>query len=127
MTTKNSLIGIGTDIIAIERFQKTLEKQGSKFLDKVFTKEEQSYCIKFSDPSGCFAARFSAKEAVVKALGSGFTEVLTFLDIEIIKDEKGKPFVKLSSRAQAEFNHPHIELSISHCKEYATAFAIAFE
>jgi len=126
MKTDKQIIGIGTDIISIDRFSKSVERQGEKFLETIFTEEEKHYCQKFKDPMGAYAARFSAKEAVAKALGCGFTETFSFLDIEVMKDEKGKPSIQLSTRAQEEFDSPQIEISISHCKEYATAFAIAF-
>ncbi|MCH9621938.1 MAG: Holo-[acyl-carrier-protein] synthase [Chlamydiia bacterium] len=126
MKTKNNIIGIGTDIISIDRFAKSIERQGETFINTIFTEEEKAYCKKFKDPTGAYAVRFSAKEAVAKALGCGFNEVLTFLDIEIIKDDLGKPSIRLSSRANEHFEDPHIELSLSHCKEYATAFVIAF-
>jgi holo-[acyl-carrier protein] synthase len=126
MKTEKTILGIGTDIIAVHRIQKSIDKQGDTFLEKIFTANERAYCAKFSEPTASYAARFSAKEAVAKALGCGFTEHLTFLDIEVTKDELGKPHIKLSSRAQDHFGNPHIEISLSHCKEYATAFVIAF-
>jgi holo-[acyl-carrier protein] synthase len=125
MEHKMSIIGIGTDIIAIDRFAKTVAKHHQKFLDKIFTRKEQDYCNKHSDPIPFFAARFSAKEAISKALGCGLGEKLTFLDMEIVKDASGKPHVILSKTAQERFNHPKIHLSLSHCKQYATATAIA--
>lgn len=126
MTQISELIGIGTDIIAIARFAKSIDKYGQNFLDKLFTKEEQEYCNKFKDSTERYAARFSAKEAVVKALGCGFGKEIAFLDINITKDELGKPHIKLSTSAKKQFNSPHISISLSHCKEYATATAIAF-
>ena len=125
MPQNESVIGIGTDIIAIDRFAKTYSKYDQKFVDKLFTKDEQEYCKKHADPIPFFAVRFSAKEAVSKALGCGLGEHLSFLDIEISKDKAGKPHVTLSENASIHFNHPKIHLSLSHCKEYATATAIA--
>ena len=126
MKTEKNILGIGTDIIAVHRIQKSMEKQGDNFLEKIFTPNERAYCAKFSDPTANYAVRFSAKEAVAKALGCGFNEHLTFLDIEVTKDEHGKPHIKLSDKAKDHFGNPHIEISLSHCKEYATAFVIAF-
>jgi holo-[acyl-carrier protein] synthase len=120
-------IGIGTDIISIERFEKAYTKHGKSFIDKLFTPNEQIYCNKHSNPLPFFAARFSAKEAISKSLGCGFGEKLSFLDIEISKDLMGKPYVTLSKGAMERFNNPTIHLSLSHCKQYATASAIAFD
>jgi holo-[acyl-carrier protein] synthase len=126
MNKKTNVLGIGTDIIAVSRFVKSLTKHGGNFLDKIFTKQEQEYCNKYSDSAARFAARFSAKEAVAKSLGNGFNEKLSFLDIEITNNSLGKPEVILSDKGKINFNNPTFELSLSHCKEYATATAIAF-
>lgn len=125
MNKPQNIIGIGTDILAIHRFKSSVDKYGEKFLNKIFTRNEIEYCNTFSDPIPRFAARFCAKESVVKALGEGFGETLSFHDIEIHKNEKGKPFVSLSDKANKHFDSPSFELSLSHCKEYATATVIA--
>ncbi|MCH9811890.1 holo-ACP synthase [bacterium] len=127
MNENKSIFGLGTDIISIERFRKSVEKHGDVFLEKLFLTAEIAYCKKHADPIPSFAARFSAKEAIVKALGEGFGEKLAFHDIEITKDAKGKPHVSLSEKAQKHFNAPTFHLSLSHCKEYATATAIALK
>lgn len=113
-------LGIGNDIIEIERIRKSLQKHGQRFLDKLFTKTEQTYCQRHADPVPSYAGRFAAKEAVVKALGTGFNGQIGWLDIEIINDEAGKPEVWIQSEPA------EILVSISHCKAYATAVAIAF-
>lgn len=127
MKEVRSIIGIGTDILSIDRFRKSIEKHGDAFIEKIFVASEIEYCKKFSDPIPPFAARFSAKEAVVKALGEGFGESLGFHDIVITKDEKGKPYVSLSPKAKEQYSSPSFHLSLSHCKEYATATAIALK
>ena len=109
--------GIGTDIIEIDRIRENIEKHGSQFLDRLFSKKEQDYCHKYKDPAPHFAGRFAAKEAISKALGTGFGAELSFLDIEIINDEMGKPVVTLSKKL-------NIHLSISHCNSFATATAL---
>lgn len=116
--------GIGNDIIEISRIKGVMERQGQRFLDRVFTLKEQQYCLQHKEPERNFAGRFAAKEAIVKALGTGLKDTLTWLDFEIVNDEKGKPVVKLSPSIQKLFDHPVILISISHCKEYATAVAI---
>jgi holo-[acyl-carrier protein] synthase len=113
--------GIGSDIIEISRIKNAYEKHGKKFLDRVFTQNEQNYCLSFKAPQERLAVRFAAKEAVAKALGVGFGKDLSFLDIEIINLPSGKPEVILSSHLSFSFTSIH--LSLSHCKEYALAVA----
>ncbi len=116
--------GLGTDIIEIDRMRGSIERHGLHFLNRLFSQKEQDYCYKFQDPAPHFAGRFSAKEAIAKALGTGFGAQLSWHDIEIINDELGKPVVHLSALLKAKHNNPKILLSISHCTNYATATAI---
>jgi holo-[acyl-carrier protein] synthase len=125
MTTMTNIIGIGTDILEIDRFKKAVEAQGQPFLDKVFTKSEQAYCNRYNNPFERFTARFCAKEAIAKSLGHGFGEHINFQDIEITNNPSGKPIVTLSEKCAAYFKNPTFHLSLSHCKHYATATAIA--
>lgn len=118
------LYGIGNDIIEIERIQKSINKYGSKFLDKIFTNQEKEYCLKYNEAARHFSGRFAAKEAIVKALGCGFRNGVTWLDIEIVNDSLGKPLVSISSYLNQMFGDVKIMISISHCKEFATAFAV---
>ena len=120
----HNVIGIGTDIISIARFQKSVDRSGQKFIDKIFTEKEQEYCNKFSNPTPHYAARFSVKEAVGKAFGLGIGGVISFQEIEICNTKEGKPFVVISNKIKKHFNDPKIEISLSHCEEYATANVI---
>lgn len=115
--------GTGCDIIEISRIRASITRHEKHFLDKVFTPFEQEYCLKFQDSAPHFAARFAAKEAVVKALGIGFRKGISFLDIEVRNDQFGRPQIFLSLKLKEMFNHPQILISISHCREYAVAFA----
>lgn len=119
-----SIRGLGNDLVEISRLRKSYEEHKERFLDRLFTKKEQEYCRKSKDPFPHFAGRFAAKEAIVKALGCGFGERASWVDIEILADEKRKPIVTLSGKLQEEFKGPQILLTISHSKEYATAVAI---
>jgi holo-[acyl-carrier protein] synthase len=124
-TAKTSpILGIGNDIIEIERIRKSIDTHGLRFLTKLFTTKEQDYCLKHSDPTPHFAARFSAKEAVVKALGTGFGKNASWLDIEILNDALGKPSVHFSETIQKRFPGTEVMISISHCQLYVTAFAV---
>lgn len=117
-------LGIGTDIIEIHRIRETIRRHQHHFLDRVFTFREQEYCFKYTDSTPHFAGRFAAKEAISKALGKGVSPELNWLDIEIGHDELKKPIVLFSLKAQELFNSPKVLISISHCREYATATAI---
>ena len=124
MKNNNLVKGLGTDIIEIDRMRKSIERHGQHFLNRLFTQKEQDYCYKFKDPAPHFAGRFAAKEALVKALGTGFGAHISWHDIEVFNDEFGKPIVSLSSHASQKFDSPHLLVSISHCESYATATAI---
>lgn len=121
--------GIGIDIIEIERIKTSLENYPERFLERAFTEKERAYFEKFTQEASLLTigGRFAAKEAIAKALGSGFGEKLSFIEIEILNDEDGKPEATLSERCQKLFGNPHILVSISHCKSYATATAIVFK
>ncbi len=113
--------GLGTDIIEIERIRASIERHGPAFLNRLFTQKEQDYCNKYQDPAPHYAGRFAAKEAIAKALGTGFGEDLGWHDLEIANDERGKPVVECSEKVKARGK---ILLSISHCMNYAMATAL---
>lgn len=116
--------GVGTDIIEVTRIEQAIERHGQRFLDRIFTSKEQLYCQQYIFSARHFAGRFAAKEAVVKALGTGFRRGISWTDIEISNDTEGKPTVLLSSSLNALYDPFRLHLSISHCREYATAVAI---
>ena len=116
--------GLGNDIIEIDRLERIISRYGQRFFDKLFTPVEQAYCLRRAHASRHFAGRFAAKEAISKALGTGFGKDLAWLDIEITNDQNGKPVVTLTPTAAKHFGNPQILLSISHCHAYATAVAI---
>lgn len=120
------IAGIGTDIVAISRIQRIIEKNPA-FIRKVFTESEIAYCEKRANKAESFAARFAAKEALMKALGTGWAENISWQEIQVAVDDSGKPYLELSGVALklaqalgAEIWH----LSLSHEREYATAFVI---
>lgn len=120
-----TILGIGNDIIEIQRIAKNIERYGQKFLDRIFTPLEQAYCLKHRDPARNFAGRFAAKEAVVKAFGTGFGAHISWTDIEIINAPSGKPYVHFSTQLTNKLpTDSHVFISISHCQDYATAFAL---
>lgn len=112
--------GLGSDIIEVERIEASIQRYGDRFLERLFTTAEQAYCNRFRDAARHYAGRFAAKEAIAKALGTGFGDQLSWLDIEILNDEQGKPIPHL----REGILKGTLELSISHCKAYALAVAI---
>ncbi len=119
------ILGIGTDIIEIARIRGAWKRHGERFLTRLFLPEEIVYCEAFEDPSAQLAARFCAKEAIVKALGTGFGAEIGFHDIEIVKGPKGEPLVRFSEAVvQGLVSGTRCLVSLSHCREYATATAI---
>jgi holo-[acyl-carrier protein] synthase len=121
---KSQILGIGNDIIEIERIRKSIDTYGLRLISRLFTTKEQDYCLKHKDPVPHFAGRFSAKEAVVKALGTGFGEHASWLDIEILNETSGKPCVHFSNALEKRLKGTSLLISISHCQLYVTAFAI---
>ncbi len=118
-------IRTGVDIIEIERVKKSIEETGGKFCEKVYTKREIEYCeSKKIQKYQHYAARFSAKEAIFKAISLDLKNKydIDWKDIEILNDESGRPYVNILKQ-DIEINS--IDISISHCKEYAVASVIA--
>lgn len=119
-----NFIGIGNDIIEITRIEKAIKK--ANFITKVFTENEIKLFEIKGNRAEFFAGRFAGKEAVSKALGTGFRE-FSLTDIEILNNELGKPYVIFKNSIEFYNKKYFIDISISHCKEYATAVAIIFE
>ena len=118
------MIGLGNDILEIKRIREAIESQGERFIKRLFTPKEQAYCSKFKDPIPHYAARFSAKESIAKALGTGFGEKISWHDIEIVNYRQGKPEVFFSDKLKKTFKKPLVILSISHCKLYVATVAL---
>lgn len=116
--------GLGTDIVEVDRLENAITKHGKRFLDRVFTPLEQEYCYKHKEWARHFAGRFAAKEAIVKAFGVGLKTGVTWLDMEIFNDELGKPNVRFANQLATLGEHAYVNLSISHCRSYATSVAI---
>lgn len=120
------IIGIGTDVIEIERIENAIQKTGT-FLYKIYTEREQAYYKENHKRVETLAGLFAAKEAVSKALGTGFRG-FSASDIEILPNDLGKPQVYLYGEAKIlakSLGICNIHVSISHCKAYATSFAVA--
>lgn len=121
------IIGLGTDIVEISRIREMVERHGDHFVNRCFTTAEIEYARRHRDSSVRFAGRWAAKEAVVKVLGTGFIQGITFHDVEVVSLHTGQPTVKLSGEASAiaeRLGITEVKLTISHAREYATATAI---
>ena len=119
------IVGIGNDIIEIERIEKAISKEG--FKNKIYTQRELENIKKRGNRAETYAGVFSAKEAISKAIGTGVRE-FSLTDLEILNDDLGKPYVvvseKLDKILKTKKEDYQIEISISHSKKYATAMAI---
>jgi holo-[acyl-carrier protein] synthase len=119
------IFGIGTDIVRISRIQKSLDRYGERFSRRILAGQELDDFQRTLHPARFLARRFAAKEAVVKAYGTGFTQGMTFRDIVVSHDVAGKPLLLLSGRAlelQQEMGIGETFISISDEQEYAVAF-----
>ncbi|MHA7733150.1 holo-ACP synthase [Nitrosopumilus sp. S6] len=112
---------VGVDIENISRFVNIHKKKDRKFLDKIFTEREIDYCFEKVKPEQHLAARFAAKEAIIKACNTICNNVLSFIDIEIQNNINGIPLVHIKKK---EFSGMDIKLSLSHSSDNAIAFAV---
>lgn len=123
-----SIVGIGTDIIECERIEHMLEKHGDVFLKRVYTANEIDYCSGRKAAVQHYAGRWAAKEAVLKALGTGWAHGIQWTDVEVINQPGGKPNIVLGGVAKElslQQGICEMMISISHCKGYAVAYATA--
>ena len=116
--------GIGVDIIEIARIRSTIERTGARFLERVFTPSEIAYCSSKHNPSQHFAARFAAKEAVSKALSTGWAGVFRWKDVEIVNAPSGQPRVHLHGALHNELAAVTLHVSISHSDSHVVAMAL---
>src|SRR5258706_16401880 len=123
-----SVLGIGTDIIECLRVAKMIERHGEIFLTRVYTPHEIEYCTARKAATQHYAGRFAAKEAVLKALGTGWTRGIQWRDIEVRNEMGGRPLIALGGGPRELCLKSGISdmlISISHCRSYATAYALA--
>ena len=124
------ILGTGIDIVENYRLKKLLLKKKSNFKNKIFTSNEIAYCEKKSNLTNCYSKRFAAKEAFVKALGTGFRKNINFIDIEVLKNHYGKPYLLINKKVINKINTLfkvkkfNILLSISDEKKYSIASVI---
>ena len=124
----SDVIGIGTDITECLRIAKMIERHGDLFINRVYTPQEISYCQRRKQVTEHFAGRWAAKEAVLKALGTGWRRGISWRDIEVVNEPGGRPTVRIYGGAKSVVDHlgiTSVQISISHCRTHATAFAVA--
>lgn len=122
------ILGIGTDITECLRIARMIERHAELFVNRVYTAEETRYCQQRKQSTQHFTGRWAAKEAVLKALGTGWRRGISWHDVEIRNEPGGKPLVLLRGGAKDaadELGITHVLISISHCHTHATACAIA--
>ncbi|WP_417850392.1 holo-ACP synthase [Thalassoglobus sp.] len=124
------IVGLGTDIVEIVRIGEMIERHGELFLQRVYSELEIKYCQRHKEAIQHFAGRWAAKEAVMKTLGTGFTKGVGWTDIQILNRQSGQPYIELSGGAERVSKMKGIDevlITISHCKAYATATAVALQ
>jgi holo-[acyl-carrier protein] synthase len=121
------IVGSGIDLAEIGRIRQSIDRFGSRFLDRIYTAAEQAYCLRKRNSAESFAARFAAKEAGAKALGTGISHGVGWLEIEVVRERGGRPTLQLYGRA-AQFAErmgvAHIALSITHTTDLAMASVV---
>ena len=121
------IVGIGVDVVEISRVRGVLERQKDRFVRRVFTPAEQDYCRGHRDPTAYYAVRFAAKEAVFKALGTGWARGVSWLQVEVSRRNQGAPSLVLAGEA---LNRSHVlgvnatHVSLSHSEEVAVAMVV---
>jgi holo-[acyl-carrier protein] synthase len=121
------ILGLGIDTVEIARIQGSLDRFGESFLKRVLLPDEIAYCLAHQTPTPYVAVRFAAKEAISKAFGTGIGAELSWLDMEVCRQESGQPYVVLRGGGEKLFQARHAKqllLSLSHTANYATAVAI---
>ena len=124
----SNIIGIGTDITECLRIARMIERHGELFIDRVYTPEEIKYCQSRKQSTQHYAGRWAAKEAILKALGTGWRKGISWRDMEVRNEPGGKPVVAVRGGVKEvveQLGIADIFVTISHCRSHATATAIA--
>jgi holo-[acyl-carrier protein] synthase len=121
------IVGSGIDLTEIGRIQQSIDRYGQRFLDRVFTAAEQAYCLRKRKAAESFAARFAAKEAGAKALGTGISQGVNWLEIEVAREDSGRPTLRFHGRAAhfaTRLSVAHAALSLTHTAALAMASVV---
>lgn len=121
------IFGLGVDIIEIDRIASSVEKFGDRFLNKIFTETELEYCLSKKNKDQHLAARFAAKEAISKAIATGWNADFRWKDVEIYNEKSGLPRVRLFGKLKAFVgNEKELQISMSHSENYVVCVAILY-
>src|SRR5580658_9250742 len=118
------ITGSGIDAVEIGRIQRSMDRYGRRFLDRVYLAAEQAYCLRKRNAAESFAARFAAKEAAAKALGTGISNGVNWLEIEVVRELSGRPSLRFHGRAAQIAGHMRVAraaLSLTHTGTLAMA------
>ena len=121
------IIGSGIDLVEIRRIKRSIDRYGSRFLNRVYTGAEQAYCLRKRNSAESFAARFAAKEAAAKALGTGISYGVNWLEFEVVREPSGRPSIKFHGRSAeiaARMGFSSVALSLTHTAELASASVV---
>jgi holo-[acyl-carrier protein] synthase len=119
-----SIYGIGIDLVSVARVRAALERYPERFRNRVFTPAEVRFCETLGDKYPSYAGRFAAKEAFSKALGTGLRGAIGWTEIDVCDNERQRPTIKVTGRAERILAGRNIHLSISHLPDYATAIVV---
>lgn len=121
------VLGIGTDLAEVERIRNSIARYGDRFLQRVYTEAERAYALSKANSAERFAARFAAKEAGMKAIGTGWRRGVTWKDFEVVNERSGRPTLRLTGVAQriaGELGAKRVSISLTHTAEMAFAVVI---
>lgn len=121
------IVGSGIDLVEISRIQQSVQRFGQRFLDRVYTTSEQAYCLRKRNSAESLAARFAAKEAGAKALGTGISRGVSWLEIEVVREPSGRPTIRFHGRAAEiakALGVAHVALSITHTSTLSMASVV---
>jgi holo-[acyl-carrier protein] synthase len=121
------IVGTGIDLVEIDRIERSIERFGTRFLNRVYTPAEQAYCRRKRKSAESFAARFAAKEAAAKALGTGISFGVAWLEIEVVRELSGRPSLRFHGRAAEiakRLGVARAALSLTHTSTLAQASVV---
>ena len=121
------IVGSGIDLVEISRIEQSVERFGKRFLNRVYTPAEQAYCLRKRNSAESLAARFAAKEAGAKALGTGISHGVSWLEIEVVREPSGRPTIRFHGRAAEiaqRMGVGHVALSITHTSALSMASVV---
>lgn len=121
------ILGIGTDLAEVSRIRDSIRKFGDRFVNRVYTAGERAYSLRRANPAERFAARFAVKEAGMKAIGTGWSRGVRWIDFEVVNERSGRPTLKLAgvaAQVASQMGVKRISISLTHTAELALAVVI---